>query len=39
MEKLKQIDEVAYVRFASVYRQFADINTFMNELKSLLKEK
>ena len=39
MEKLKQVDEVAYVRFASVYRQFADINTFMNELKTLLKEK
>lgn len=39
MEKLMNIDEVAYVRFASVYRQFADINTFMNELKSLLKEK
>ena len=32
MEKLKKIDEVAYVRFASVYRQFKDINTFMNEL-------
>ncbi len=39
MEKTKQIDEVAYVRFASVYRQFADINTFMNELKSLFKGK
>ena len=39
MEKLKQVDEVAYVRFASVYRQFADINTFMNELKTQLKEK
>ena len=37
MEKLKQLDEVAYVRFASVYRQFGDINTFMSELKSLLK--
>ncbi|MEG0018461.1 MAG: transcriptional regulator NrdR, partial [Hydrogenoanaerobacterium sp.] len=32
MQKLKDIDEVAYVRFASVYRQFADINTFMQEL-------
>lgn len=39
MQKLKGIDEVAYVRFASVYRQFADINTFMQELKTLLKEK
>lgn len=36
MEKLKSIDEVAYVRFASVYRQFKDINTFMNELNKLL---
>ena len=36
MEKLKAIDEVAYVRFASVYRQFKDINTFMNELNKLL---
>ena len=34
MEKLKEIDEVAYVRFASVYRQFKDINTFMDELKN-----
>ncbi len=39
MEKLKKIDEVAYVRFASVYRQFKDINTFMNELKTLLENK
>ena len=38
MEKLKKIDEVAYVRFASVYRQFKDINTFMNELNKLLCE-
>lgn len=37
MEALKSIDEVAYVRFASVYRQFKDINTFMDELKLLLK--
>lgn len=37
MEKLKEIDEVAYVRFASVYRQFKDINTFMAELNKLLK--
>lgn len=36
MEHLKQIDEVAYVRFASVYRQFKDINTFMEELNKLL---
>ncbi len=39
MEKLRDIDEVAYVRFASVYRQFKDINTFMEELSNLLKEK
>lgn len=39
MEKLKDIDEVAYVRFASVYRQFKDINTFMDELAKLLREK
>ena len=38
MEQLKKIDEVAYVRFASVYRQFGDVNTFMEELKSLLQE-
>ncbi len=36
MEKLKKIDEVAYVRFASVYRQFKDISTFMEELNNLL---
>ena len=39
MEKLKGADEVAYVRFASVYRQFKDINTFMAELTRLLEEK
>lgn len=39
MEKLRDVDEVAYVRFASVYRQFKDIQTFMEELKSLLDEK
>ncbi len=39
MEKLKSLDEVAYVRFASVYRQFKDINTFMEELNKLLSEK
>ena len=38
MNKLKDVDEVAYVRFASVYRQFKDLNTFMNELKKLLGE-
>lgn len=36
MKRLKDLDEVAYVRFASVYRSFKDINTFMEELKSLL---
>ena len=36
MERLRNLDEVAYVRFASVYRSFCDINTFMEELKSLL---
>jgi len=39
MEKLKSIDEVAYVRFASVYRQFKDINTFMEELTRIMKNK
>ena len=39
MDQLKNVDEVAYVRFASVYRQFKDINTFMEELNKLLKEK
>ncbi|MEF2920607.1 MAG: transcriptional regulator NrdR [Acutalibacteraceae bacterium] len=39
MEHLKEIDEVAYVRFASVYRQFKDINTFMSELNKLLNNK
>ena len=38
MEKLKGLDEVAYVRFASVYRQFKDIETFMDELNKLLKK-
>ena len=37
MERLKDIDEVSYVRFASVYRQFRDINTFMDELTKLIK--
>lgn len=39
MEELKTVDEVAYVRFASVYRQFKDINTFMEELNSLIQNK
>mgnify|MGYP001023272082 CR=1 FL=1 len=39
MERLKSLDEVAYVRFASVYRQFKDINTFVEELNKLMKEK
>lgn len=37
MERLKNLDPVAYVRFASVYREFKDVNTFMEELKKLLK--
>ena len=36
MDKLKELDPVAYVRFASVYREFKDVNTFMNELKKCL---
>ncbi len=36
MDELKRIDEVAYVRFASVYREFKDVNTFMDELKKIL---
>lgn len=36
MDKIKDIDAVAYVRFASVYREFKDVNTFMNELKKML---
>ena len=39
MERLKHVDQVAYVRFASVYRQFKDINTFLDELNRLLKKK
>ncbi len=38
MEKLRQIDEVAYVRFASVYRQFGDLTTFMKELKTMMEK-
>ena len=37
MEKLKELDAVAYVRFASVYREFKDIDTFMDELKKVMK--
>ena len=37
MEKLKELDMVAYVRFSSVYREFKDVNTFMDELKKVLK--
>jgi transcriptional repressor NrdR len=36
MDKLKELDPVAYVRFASVYREFKDVNTFMDELKKIL---
>jgi len=36
MEKLKELDEVAYVRFASVYRQFTDVNTFIKEIEKLI---
>lgn len=39
MDRLKVLDEVAYVRFASVYRQFKDINTFMEEIKNLMSDK
>ena len=39
MEKLKKLDDVAYVRFASVYKQFKDINTFIDELQKILREK
>lgn len=38
MEKLKNLDEVAYVRFASVYRQFKDINTFLSEIQDMMKK-
>ena len=39
MDKLKDLDEVAYVRFASVYKRFEDIHTFMDELKDLINDK
>jgi transcriptional repressor NrdR len=38
MDRLKKIDEVSYVRFASVYRQFKDLNTFMEELRNLMSD-
>ena len=38
MDKLQQLDPVAYVRFASVYREFKDVNTFMDEIKKLLEK-
>lgn len=38
MDKLKDLDEVAYVRFASVYREFKDVNTFMDEIKKIFKK-
>ncbi len=38
MEHLKELDAVAYVRFASVYREFKDVSTFMDELKKFMKE-
>ena len=39
MDRLKKLDDVAYVRFASVYKQFKDINTFIDELQKILREK
>ena len=39
MDRLKELDEVAYVRFSSVYREFTDVNTFMKELEKLYKKK
>ena len=38
MDKLKDLDEVAYVRFASVYREFKDVNTFMSEIEKIIKK-
>ena len=37
MNRMKELDAVAYVRFASIYREFKDVNTFMDELKKMLK--
>ena len=39
MERLKKLDEVAYVRFASVYRQFTDVNSFMEELEKIIRDR
>ena len=39
MDELKKVDQVAYVRFASVYRQFTDVNTFIKEIEKLVKTK
>ncbi|MDV4151243.1 transcriptional regulator NrdR [Clostridium sp. AL.422] len=39
MDRLKSVDEISYVRFASVYREFKDINTFLEEIKSLVSKK
>ncbi len=39
MEKLRQLDEVSYVRFASVYREFKDVDTFLEELKSMIRSR
>ncbi|HCW04818.1 MAG TPA: transcriptional regulator NrdR [Clostridium sp.] len=39
MEKLKEVDDIAYVRFASVYRQFKDVNTFIEEIRKLISTK
>jgi transcriptional repressor NrdR len=39
MERIKPLDEVAYIRFASVYRRFQDVNGFIQEIKSFLEEK
>ena len=39
MDQLKDLDQVAYVRFASVYREFKDINTFLDEIKGLMTNK
>ena len=39
MEQLKKVDDVAYVRFASVYRDFKDVDTFMDELEKMLTER
>lgn len=39
MEQLKEVDEISYVRFASVYREFKDINTFLEEIKNLISKK